>query len=186
MRKNISINNIFRHVFTLEILKFYYNLEIFFEISKIIIAMSKTRVYNENTKGGLDVTIEEKLKELILNRYNSIREFTIAIDMPYSTLDSIFKRGIGNSSVTNIIKVCKALNISADALADGIIANAKNYSTEEVDNLEVNDIINNTKNMLVNGGKITLDGSPINQAGIESIIDAMDVGVEIAKKKKRP
>ena len=50
---------------------------------------------------------EEKLKDLILSRYNSIREFTISIDMPYTTMDSIFRRGIGNSNVTNIIKICK-------------------------------------------------------------------------------
>ena len=67
------------------------------------------------------MTIEEKLKNLILERYHSIREFAIYIDMPYTTLDSIFKRGIGNSSVTNIVKICKALHISTDALADGEI-----------------------------------------------------------------
>lgn len=132
------------------------------------------------------MTTEEKLKELILQRYNSIREFTIAIDMPYSTLDSIFKRGIGNSSVTNIIKVCKALGISADALADGEIAPSKPHTITKVDGaLEVNEILESAKDLLTHSGKVTLDGSPINQAGIESIIDAMDVGVEIAKKKKR-
>lgn len=64
---------------------------------------------------------EDKLKELILSRYKSIREFTLAIDFPYTTLDSIFKRGIGNSSITNVLKICNALHISADALADGRI-----------------------------------------------------------------
>ena len=65
--------------------------------------------------------VEEKLKELILDQYKSVREFSIIINMPYTTLDSIFKRGIGNSSVTNLIKVCKKLNISLDDLADGKI-----------------------------------------------------------------
>ena len=132
------------------------------------------------------MTIEEKLKELILKRFHSIREFTIFIGMPNSTLESIFKRGIGNSSVTNIIKICKALGISADALADGEIAPSKPRVAEPVkDNVEVVDILDNTKNLLTHGGKITLDGVPINQAGIESIIDAMQVGVEIAKKKTK-
>ena len=70
------------------------------------------------------MTIEEELKAYILSRYNSVREFTIQADIPYTTLDSIFKRGIGNSSVNNVIKICKALKISADALADG---NIKQY-----------------------------------------------------------
>lgn len=67
------------------------------------------------------MTIEEKLKDYILSRYNSVREFTIRAEIPYTTLDSIFKRGIGNSSVNNVIKICRALNISADELADGNI-----------------------------------------------------------------
>ena len=132
------------------------------------------------------MTTEEKLKELILKRYHSIREFTISIDMPYTTMDSIFRRGVGNSSVTNIIKICKALGISADALADGEITPVKrNTAILLNDMIEVKDILDDTKDLLIHCGEITLDGEPIDKSGIESIIDAMDVGVEIAKRKKR-
>lgn len=132
------------------------------------------------------MTTEDKLKELILKRYNSIREFTISIDIPYTTMDSIFRRGIGNSSVSNVIKICKALGISVDALADGEIVPIKPRTINTVRHkFDVNEILESTKDMLIHGGEITLDGSPIGKAGIESIIDAMDVGVEIAKKKKR-
>ena len=128
------------------------------------------------------MTTEEKLKELILKRYNSIREFTIAIDMPYTTMDSIFRRGIGNSSVSNIIKICKALGISADALADGDISPSKTRAVISADDttLDANEILDTAKDLLIHSGEITLDGSPIGKAGIESIIDAMDVGIEIA------
>lgn len=67
------------------------------------------------------MSIEEKLKDLILSRYKSIREFTLEIDLPYTTLDSLFRRGINNSSLSNVLKVCKALHISGDALAQGKI-----------------------------------------------------------------
>lgn len=67
------------------------------------------------------MTTEEMLKNIIKERYGSVREFTTIIDMPYTTLDSIFKRGIGNSSVANVTKICKALHISTDALIDGEI-----------------------------------------------------------------
>lgn len=129
---------------------------------------------------------EEKLKELILKRYHSIREFTIAIDMPYTTMDSIFRRGIGNSSVTNVIKICKALGISADALADGEIIPVKTRPITPInDRFEIKEILEDTKEILNHCGFITLDGKPISKSGIESIIDAMDVGVEIAKKKNK-
>ena len=132
------------------------------------------------------MTIEDKLHDLILSRYHSVREFTIAIDMPYTTMHSIFKRGIGNSSVTNIIKICKALGISADALADGEIVPvnnrvgiARNGNTD----LKVENILNDTRELLTHRGPVTLNGKPLTKAGIDSIIDAMDVGVELAKKK---
>lgn len=131
------------------------------------------------------MTIEDKLKELILKRYHSVREFTIENDIPYTTIHSIFKRGIGNSSVNNVIKICKALGISADALADGEIIPVKTRTTDtKSDHLDVQDILADTKEKLIHSGQITLNGQPIGKAGIESIIDAMDVGMEIAKKKK--
>ena len=64
---------------------------------------------------------EDLLKELILSKYKSILEFTNQIEMPYSTLDSIFKRGVRKASVENLIKICDALNISADSLVNGSI-----------------------------------------------------------------
>ena len=131
------------------------------------------------------MTTEEKLKDLILRRYHSIREFTIAIDIPYTTMDSIFRRGIGNSSVTNVIKICKALGISADALADGEIVPVKERKSVPInDMIEIKEILDDTRDLLTHNGFITLDGKPLSKAGIESIIDAMDIGVEMAKKKQ--
>lgn len=134
------------------------------------------------------MSIEEKLKELIRNKYASVREFTIAIDMPYTTMDSIFRRGIGNSSVSNIIKICKALGISADALAEGEIVSVKKHSSTPInlnEFIEVKEILDDTKDALTQYGFVTLDGKPISKSGVDSIIDAMEVGLEIAKKKTR-
>lgn len=130
------------------------------------------------------MTIEEKLKELILKRYHSIREFTIAIDIPYTTVDSLFRRGLANSSVSTVIRICKALHISADALADGEIRAVKDRPlVPTYDMVEITDILSDAKDALIHSGKLTLDGNPIGKAGIESIIDAIEVGVEIAKRK---
>lgn len=131
------------------------------------------------------MTTEEKLKDLILRRYHSIREFTIEIDMPYTTMDSIFRRGIGNSSVSNIIKICKALKISADALADGEIrpVDAK-IAIPIHTRFEVQDVLANTKDILTHSRELTLDGETIQKEEVGAIIDAMEVGVEIARRKK--
>ncbi|HRX59586.1 MAG TPA: helix-turn-helix transcriptional regulator [Eubacteriales bacterium] len=67
------------------------------------------------------MAVEQELKALILRDYRSVRAFSEKVDLPYSTIDSIFKRGIANSSVANILKICKELGIDADALGEGRI-----------------------------------------------------------------
>ena len=69
--------------------------------------------------------IENELKNLILSRYKSLRQFSLDIDMPYSTIDTMLKKGIGGASIQNIIKICQALAIDTDALAEGRLEERK-------------------------------------------------------------
>ena len=131
------------------------------------------------------MTIEDQLKEYILNRYKSIREFTIAVDMSYSTVDSILKRGVGNSSVSNVIKICKVLGISVDELANGKITPVRSYQKPTEKIFEVKDILEDVKDQLIHSNGLTFDGKPADKDSIESIVGAMDIGVEIAKRKMK-
>lgn len=65
--------------------------------------------------------IEEKLKNMIIEKSGSVKSFSAFINIPYTTLDSILKRGIDKANVLNIIKICNALNIDVDSLANGKI-----------------------------------------------------------------
>lgn len=67
------------------------------------------------------MTIEEKLKEEILKQFKSCRRFCLEINLPTSTLATILKNGVEGASIQNIMKICNALNIDVDALADGKI-----------------------------------------------------------------
>lgn len=62
------------------------------------------------------MTIEEQLKQKILERYKSIRSFTQAIDIPYTTLDSIFKRGLSNAGVGTVIKIFTSLDLDVESI----------------------------------------------------------------------
>lgn len=62
------------------------------------------------------MTIEEQLKQKILERYKSVRAFTTSINIPYSTLDSVFKRGIANAGVSTMIKVFDALDLDLESI----------------------------------------------------------------------
>lgn len=130
------------------------------------------------------MTIEERLKDLILERYKSIREFTTRIDIPYSTVDSVLKRGIRNSNIITIIRICKALGISADKLAEGEIV----YVSDKViiprhDLIEVTDILEDTKAQLIHNNNLTINGKPVDIETVETLVNGLDVTLSIAKKR---
>lgn len=65
--------------------------------------------------------LELKIKSLIIERYGSLKKFTELIDMPWTTLDSILKRGFANSNITNVLKITKELKIDTESLIAGKI-----------------------------------------------------------------
>ena len=72
------------------------------------------------------MNVEEKLKELILANYKSIRAFTVAASIPYSTVDNIFKRGIGGTAVTTVVRICDLLGITVEEITHAIIEPKEN------------------------------------------------------------
>ena len=54
---------------------------------------------------------EQKLRNLILDRYPSLRQFAIEADIPYSTLMTLLSRDVGGASFYVIIKICKQLDV---------------------------------------------------------------------------
>lgn len=65
--------------------------------------------------------MEIRLKGIIIERYGSLKKFCEKIDMPWTTLDSILKRGVVNSNIVNVIKITKELGIDTESLASGNI-----------------------------------------------------------------
>ena len=54
---------------------------------------------------------ELKLRNLILNRYPSLRQFAIECDIPYSTLMTLLSRDIGGASFDIVVKICQKLQL---------------------------------------------------------------------------
>lgn len=65
--------------------------------------------------------IEDQLKTKILDKYKSVRAFTTAIQIPYSTIDSMLKKGLSGTAVSTVLKVCENLNLDVAALVNGEI-----------------------------------------------------------------
>lgn len=111
--------------------------------------------------------LEEQLKNIIVEKFGSVRQFAFKIDIPYTTVDSILKRGIDNSNVGNVIKMCKALEISIDNLLD----NHEIISNLALNNIVPTDIDNNIVKIPVYG--TIKAGIPIESQS--DIIDYVDI-----------
>ena len=59
---------------------------------------------------------EQKLRNLILDKFVSLRKFTFEADIPYSSLTTILDRGIAGASFDTVIKICKTLEIDPESI----------------------------------------------------------------------
>lgn len=129
------------------------------------------------------MTIENKLKNYIMTRYSSLREFTIESDIPYSTVNAILKRGIANSSLSNVSKICKALNISLDELEHNrVVPLYKPDNSEE--SIELSNIVQFYKFKLQKLEDITLDDRPLTDNEKYFIMDSLEIMLEQIRRKR--
>lgn len=54
---------------------------------------------------------EIRLRNLILDRYTSLRQFAKDADIPYSTLMTLLSRGVGGASFDLVIRICRVLKV---------------------------------------------------------------------------
>lgn len=80
---------------------------------------------------------EQQLRDEILKNFRSVRAFCSAYEIPYSTVDNIFRRGLSGVTISTAIQICDTLGLDIEAFSQGRIAKAavsvKQYplSTEE-------------------------------------------------------
>lgn len=126
------------------------------------------------------MTTEDRLRNYILSKYRSLREFSQKIDMPYSTINTIMKRGIDNSSVNNIIKICQALNISTDDLVNGKIVPV---ATDPVEAISIESILEETKQKILNADNLTIGDRFADAADVTAILNTFEIVLEMQKKR---
>lgn len=127
------------------------------------------------------MTVEKQLQNYILSKYRSIREFTQVIDMPYSTFATILNRGVDNSSVTNIIKICKGLGISADDLANGDITPISSSAGPSLEEETADLLISFTEfeKNIRRQKKIVARDHALTSEELKEILDILEIGLEI-------
>jgi len=55
---------------------------------------------------------ELRLRNMILDRYVSLRQFANDVNIPYSTLMTLLSRDMGGASFDIVIKICRKLEIN--------------------------------------------------------------------------
>lgn len=58
------------------------------------------------------------VEKMIDEKWPSRRKFAEHVGIPPTTLQSILKRGVGNASIDNVIKICKGLGITVEQLEE--------------------------------------------------------------------
>lgn len=69
--------------------------------------------------------LEKKIKALIILEFGSVKAFSDKIKVPYTTIDTILKRGIFKSNVLNVLKICDALDIDTNELINNKIVSKR-------------------------------------------------------------
>ena len=105
---------------------------------------SKITKYGEkrltNTKYGVIIKLHLNIKELIVldkitqmirdeikRQYKSVKKFSDASGIPYSTLSNALSKGIGGTSYDTVLKICNLLNLKQIYDADITVFNDKFY-----------------------------------------------------------
>ena len=121
------------------------------------------------------MTVEERLKDLIIEKYGSVLSFSTYVKIPNTTIATILNRGIHKASIDNVLKICKALQISADELAkDKIVPIAEAYSKTYPTDLDA---------FLNHARKHIKEELAIPETDKHTLLTALEVGAEIIKRK---
>ena len=103
--------------------------------------------------------------------------------MANSTLATILDRGINKASISNVIKICNELDISADGLAYGKIVPRVKKKQKSVMNIE--EIIEDTQNLILDNENISINGKPMTSEEREDIADAIGLCFDIVKVRNK-
>lgn len=76
------------------------------------------------------MTREDYVKSLIKSNGYNLKEFAAKIHMPYTTLLSILNGSIGGAALDNVLKICRALDLTVEEL-NGIVAKPAPMRMEE-------------------------------------------------------
>ena len=104
-----------------------------------------------------------------------------------STL-SDWKRGISTPKPDKLQKIADYFGVSLTYLLTGNMEDSEKEKAPELtarDERDIEKILNNTREQLLSQEGLMFDGDPASPEAIESILSAMQIGMEMVKKKNK-
>jgi len=112
----------------------------------------------------------EDFKEVISNRYKSIREFSIKADIAYSTVDNILKRKSLNIGIDTAKKICKELNMDLDSFVNGKLLDKK---VLPIENKDIDEQLHSLIEEMGYNNALMFDGEPLDDKTKELLIKSL-------------
>lgn len=122
--------------------------------------------------------------EQLLQR-NGISAYRVAKEAGVTqTALSNWKNGRNTPSAPTLQKIADYFGVSIDYLMTGRETEEKEPQLKPKDERDIKNILANTEQLLKQDG-LMFDGQPASQEAIDSILSAMQIGMEMAKKKNK-
>lgn len=128
------------------------------------------------------MTIEDRVKALILEKYETMKDFSKRTGIPQSTLVGILSRGLKNSNAGSVLTIARALGISADELAADRITPVGSETVRKPVT-DVRDLLAFVKVQCTVYNALTIDGEPLTQEDIEIVTASLDIVTGILSKR---
>lgn len=103
-----------------------------------------------------------------------------------SPVFSEWKKGKSRPNTEKLIKIAEFLGVSVEYLMTGKEKEEKKEATLTAkDQRDIQKILEQTREQLLNQEGLMFDGDPASPEAIESILAAMQIGMEMAKKRNK-
>lgn len=127
------------------------------------------------------MTLRDTIKELCKRKGLSVNKLEADLGFAKGYVSKLDK-SIPNSA--KLQSIAEYFNVSLDFLMNGD-EQSRTTILSKKDEREITKILEQTKEKLLLQEGLMFDGNPASQEAIESILSAMEIGMEIAKKKNK-
>ena len=125
--------------------------------------------------------IYDRIKQLCKDNGVTVTGTEAALGFARGSLCKIDKN---KPSIEKVSKLATYLHTTPDYIMNGVKTENKESELTKRDNKQIESILANTEQLLKQDG-LMFDGNPASPEAVESILSAMQVGMEMAKKRNK-